>query len=333
MRGPGTAPAPASGSRSRWRSGLLAARRSPGLLLRRAPPKPSRCASWCSRRAARCSRARRWACRSRSRPTGAGWRSWRAPAGSRRSVWLWSAEDGESRRLEGADGGVGAFFSPDGREIAFFAEDELRRIPVGRRSHDAHRERCPRATRAPGGRSGTILYTRWLGPEAGLWAVPAAGGEPRRLHAVANRADLRAFPSFLPDGEHYLFLKGGMGGEVGNRKVCVAATLRRRARLLRGLRLRARVLGDGPRRLRPPWRARGPALRRKSASAGGRGRRPRPRTCAGSARPGRPPSPSPPTAGCSCTSRRRARRASRGWTATAGSSAGSASPRATASSA
>jgi len=118
---------------------------------------------------------------------------------------------------------VGAFFSHDGREIAFFAEDELRRMPVGGGP-------TTRVVSASSGHSGcwgpdgTILYTRWLGPEAGLWTVAAGGGEPRRLHAAAQRADLRAFPTFLPDGKHYLFLKGGMGGEIGKRMACVAST-------------------------------------------------------------------------------------------------------------
>ena len=142
-------------------------------------------------------------------------------SGEQGGVWLWSAETGESHRLEGADGGVGAFFSPDGREIAFFAEDELRRIPVG----GGPTTRIASAVSGHSGTwgtGGTILYSRWLGPEAGLWAVSAAGGEPRRLHAVTDRVNLRAYPSFLPDGEHYIYLRGGMGGEVGTRKVCVA---------------------------------------------------------------------------------------------------------------
>ena len=142
--------------------------------------------------------------------------------GEQLGVWLWSAEEGESRRLEGSDGGVGAFFSPDGRDIAFFADDQLRRIPVAGGPTTLVTSAVAGHS-GTWGKGGTILYTRWLGPEAGLWAVPAGGGEPRRLHAVASRADLRGFPSFLPDGEHYLYLQGGMGGEVGDRKVCVAA--------------------------------------------------------------------------------------------------------------
>jgi Tol biopolymer transport system component len=147
-----------------------------------------------------------------------------ASAGAERpSLWLWSGATGESRRLEGSEGGSSAFFSPDGREFAFFAGEELRRAPVAGGPSTL-------VTSAPSGHSGTwgldgtILYTRWLGPGAGLWAVNAGGGEPRQLHAAARRGDLRAFPAFLPDGIHYIFLQGGMGGEVGKRRACVAST-------------------------------------------------------------------------------------------------------------
>ena len=33
------------------------------------------------------------------------------------SLWLWSAQQGDARRLEGTEGASGPFFSPDGREV------------------------------------------------------------------------------------------------------------------------------------------------------------------------------------------------------------------------
>ena len=145
-----------------------------------------------------------------------------ANSGGVLSLWLWSAEDGEARRLEGTDGATGPFFSPDGREIAFFAADELRRIPVagGPATRIAG---APSGNAGTWGTDGTILFTRWFGPESGLWSVPATGGDPRQRVPAPKLADLRAFPSFLPDGQHYLFLKGGFGGPAGERRACVAS--------------------------------------------------------------------------------------------------------------
>jgi Tol biopolymer transport system component len=145
-----------------------------------------------------------------------------AGAGGVPSVWLWSAEDGETRRLEGTEGAMSPFFSPDGREIAFFAADELRRIGVagGLATRIA---RTPSGNCGTWGGEGTILFTRWLGPEAGLYSVLAGGGEPRRLVPAPRLADLRSYPSLLPDGRHYLFTNGAMGGRVGDRRACVAS--------------------------------------------------------------------------------------------------------------
>jgi Tol biopolymer transport system component len=145
-----------------------------------------------------------------------------ATAGGANSLWLWSAEDGESRRLEGTDGGNGPFFSPDGSEIAFFAADELRRIPVAGGPAAA-------ITSAPSGlagtwaRDGTILFTRWIGPEAGLWRVSSAGGGASLVAPAASFTELRNYPAFLPDGRHYLFTRRAFGGPTGERQVCVAS--------------------------------------------------------------------------------------------------------------
>jgi hypothetical protein len=120
------------------------------------------------------------------------------------------------------EGGLAPFFSADGREIALFADDELRRVPLV--GGPATRVASVRGANAgTWGSDGTILFARWLAPDAGLWSVPASGGEPRRVEPARGRADLRAFPTFLPDARHYLFLKGGMGGLVGAREACVAS--------------------------------------------------------------------------------------------------------------
>ena len=137
-------------------------------------------------------------------------------------LWLWSAAEGRTRPLEGTEGASGPFFSPDGGQVAYFASDELRRISVG--GGPATRiVVAPFGNAGAWGADGTILYTSWIGPEAGLWAVPATGGEPRPVARAVSLAELHAFPSFLPDGRHYLYLSGAFGGLVGDRRACVAS--------------------------------------------------------------------------------------------------------------
>jgi len=137
------------------------------------------------------------------------------------SLWLWSAEDGQSRRLEDTVGATAPFFSPDGRDIAFFAGDELRRVPAAGGPATTVSP-APVASSGTWGPDGTILFARPYGPEAGLWSVPARGGEARRLVPAPSLQELRSFPRFLPDGRHYLFLKG-FGLPVAGRRLCVAS--------------------------------------------------------------------------------------------------------------
>ncbi len=138
------------------------------------------------------------------------------------SLWFWSAETGAARRLDDTDGALAPFFSPDGSQLAFFANNELRRIPVSG-GPSSLVVGAPAGSAGAWGPDDTILYNRFLGPEAGLWAVPARGGEPRLIAPAPQPGDLHAFPSFLPDGRHYAYLRGAYGLRVGERQVCVAS--------------------------------------------------------------------------------------------------------------
>ena len=137
-------------------------------------------------------------------------------------LWLWTAESGDWQLLADTVGASAPFFSPDGTDVAFFARGELRRIGTAGGPPSL-------ITRAPAGNAGTwgaddtILYNRWFGEGAGLWLVPARGGDARLLAPAPNPFDLRAFPSWLPDNRHYLFLQGAYGKLVGTRQVCVGS--------------------------------------------------------------------------------------------------------------
>ena len=55
-------------------------------------------------------------------------------------------------------------------------------------------------------RNGLILFSGE--DRQGLWAVPATGGQPRPVTALdASRKDFHhAWPKFLPDGRHFIFM-------------------------------------------------------------------------------------------------------------------------------
>jgi Tol biopolymer transport system component len=142
-------------------------------------------------------------------------------SGGASGLWVWSAEDGQTRRLEDSGGGVSPFFSPDGREVAFFAGDDLKRAPIegGPATTIAA---VPLASAGTWGRDGTILLTRPVGADAGLYRVPARGGELQPVVSTPSLREQRAFPRFLPDGRSYLFLSG-FGRPVADRRLCVAS--------------------------------------------------------------------------------------------------------------
>jgi serine/threonine protein kinase/Tol biopolymer transport system component len=132
--------------------------------------------------------------------------------GGRASIGVRSLDSLEIRRLPGTEGARGGFWSPDGREIAFFSEGRLKRIGA---------EGGPVQTVCESGgafsgawsRQGTILFTKEFGTP--IVAVPATGGTPRAVTAIdAARGDVaHMHPDLLPDGEHFVFVARNLDPE------------------------------------------------------------------------------------------------------------------------
>jgi eukaryotic-like serine/threonine-protein kinase len=119
------------------------------------------------------------------------------------ALWIRSLASGAAQQVTGTDGAVFPFWSPDNRQVGFFADGKLKSVdPAGSGARiicDAH---------GPAGgtwsQQGAIVF--FDGADAagsGLQKVPASGGSPQ---AAANLNSINAvWPSFLPDGEHFLF--------------------------------------------------------------------------------------------------------------------------------
>ena len=110
----------------------------------------------------------------------------------------------EPRPLADTDGASFPFWSSDSQQIAFFSGSSLRRVPRG---GGAVQTICA-AKDGRGGawnREGMILFAPDF--ENGLLQVRASGGEPvaaTELDSEQGETSHR-FPSFLPDGRHFLF--------------------------------------------------------------------------------------------------------------------------------
>jgi Tol biopolymer transport system component len=95
------------------------------------------------------------------------------------------------------------FFSPDGLEIGFFADEKLKKVAL---AGGVPTTLCaaPNPRGASWGPDGTIVFTP--NAKSGLWRIPASGGEPRTVTTPDEAAVARhIFPQVLPDGDHVLF--------------------------------------------------------------------------------------------------------------------------------
>jgi len=120
-------------------------------------------------------------------------------------LWLRRADSVSAVAIEGTDGAIHPFWSPDSRTIGFFANKKLQTIELG---STRPKVLCD----AEEGRSGTwsrdgvIAFSPSY--TAPLFRVSATGGMPVPITTMdsGGRENSHRWPSFLPDGQHVLFV-------------------------------------------------------------------------------------------------------------------------------
>ena len=139
----------------------------------------------------------------------------------RSMIWIRPLSSLEANTLAGTEDAGRPFWSPDSRYVAFVAEGKMKKIPVAGGPAEVL---CP-AVGADGTWSSREVLLFDAGPDsAPLHSVSSAGGVP----VAELRGDSAAgagWPTFLPDGKHYLYLDGPLGrfrlnvGRLGSGKL------------------------------------------------------------------------------------------------------------------
>ena len=136
-----------------------------------------------------------------------------------RRLWVRPLNSLDAFPLMETEGATQPFWSPDGRSLGFFAGGQLKRTEVMSGSVATICE----AKQAAGGTWNTddvIVFS-----SAGqLLRVSTTGGGAMPLNGVNGRREgsTLAYPTFLPDGRHVLYLDTGSGG-VGEAAIYGAA--------------------------------------------------------------------------------------------------------------
>ncbi len=131
-----------------------------------------------------------------------------ADANGQRQLWVRALDSSRTQPLAGTEGASDPFWSPSGDEIAFFANNQLKRVPAAGGAPAVVTE----AGIGAGGSwssSGTIVFQPHQ--QGHLMRVAAAGGQAEAVTTLdaATTETHHLYPSFLPDGRHFVFYVAG----------------------------------------------------------------------------------------------------------------------------
>ena len=127
-------------------------------------------------------------------------------AAGKAQIWIRALDSLAPRPVPGTDGAtLRPFWAPDSRHIGFMAEGKLKKVDV---SGAPPQTICDAPSGADGswGADGVILFDGQASDP--IRRVPASGGIPQKAVEGEGSASV-GWPSFLPDGRHFLYFEFG----------------------------------------------------------------------------------------------------------------------------
>ena len=123
-------------------------------------------------------------------------------------LWVRPLDGMRAQPLPGTEGAKYPFWSPDGRNIGYFVwPRKLMRV----NSSGGQPQTVCDATTGLGGdwnAGGVVLFSPNANAASGIYRVSAEGGVPVQVTTTGASAKVtHAFPVFLPDGRHFLYLE------------------------------------------------------------------------------------------------------------------------------
>jgi Tol biopolymer transport system component len=150
--------------------------------------------------------------------------------GHKRLLWIRPLNSLNATPLANTENALAPFWSPDGKNIGFFAGKKLKKIAV---SGGPPTDLCDTDGLAGGGAwssDGVIVFGRSF--YDALYKVPATGGAAERASKLDSARGERAhlWPRFLPDGRHFVFFT--LSDQDENNGISVASLENKEARHL-----------------------------------------------------------------------------------------------------
>ena len=117
-------------------------------------------------------------------------------------LWLRPIAEVAARPLPGTENAQDPFWSPDSRWVGFFADGKVKKIPAGSGAVQIVAESRADFRGGTWGPDDTILLATGSDP---ISRVNSAGGAITPATTLGASAETHWFPSFLPDGRHFLY--------------------------------------------------------------------------------------------------------------------------------